>query len=316
MKDHTILLAIIFFGHALSAQEQAKVSVAQFRGGKDCAVSFTFDDGNKDNCTIAAPELEKRGWRGTFWLNCSRIHGEIKQQRHRVTWDDVRAMHATGHEMSSHGWDHKRLPDLSVKEAMEEIEKNDSAIIANIGVKPVTYCFAYNAMNDEVLALASKGRVGVRTRQYAFGEQSSDLQLRERMDKSIVEGDWAVWMTHGLTRGYDHFSDVSRFASFLDYVKQYEDKIWVATFRDVAAYIAERDAIRLTLKHRKNKVIVCPSLPLDAGLFDVPLTMCVENCADCVSVQQDGKHLEVYRTGTKMYFEFNPYGGKISIIYN
>ena len=309
---YSLFLCLVLSVSALLAQVPVKVSVAKYSAGKECAVSFTFDDGNKDNCTMAAPELEKRGWRGTFWLNCSRIPDELKQQSHRVTWDDVRAMHMTGHEMSSHGWDHKRLPDLPYEEVMEEIEKNDSAIFSNIGVRPVTYCFAYNAMNEETLALASKGRVGVRTRQYAFGEQSSDAQLRARMDKSIREGDWAVWMTHGLTRGYDHFSDVSRFASFLDYVKQHEDKIWVATFKDVAAYVAERDSVVLTPIQKKHKIVAYPSLSLDPGLFNMPLTMRVEGCRK-VRASQDGKLLEVYFKGENAYFEFNPHGGRIVI---
>ena len=312
---YTIILSLILSGSALLAQAPVKVYVAKYGNGKECAVSFTFDDGNKDNCTMAAPELEKRGWRGTFWLNCSRIPGEVRQQSHRVTWDDVRAMHDSGHEMSSHGWDHKRLPDLPHEEMVEEIEKNDSAIFANIGVRPVTYCFAYNAMNEESLALVSRGRVGVRTRQYAFGEQSSDTRLRELMDRSILEGDWAVWMTHGLTRGYDHFSDVSRFTSFLDYVKEREDRIWVATFRDVAAYVAERDAIILTYTTKRHKVVVNPSLSLDAGLFNMPLTMCVEGCRQ-VRALQDGKRLEVYCRGENACFEFNPHGGKITIRYD
>ena len=310
----SVFLALVLSGSSLLAQEPVKVSVAQYMFGKECATSFTFDDGNKDNYTIAVPELEKRGWRGTFWLNCSRIPGEIRQQSHRVTWDDVRAMHAAGHEMSNHGWDHKRLPDLTHEEMLIEMEKNDSAIFVNTGVRPITYCYAYNAFNDEVLALASKGRVGTRTRQYPFGEQSSDEQLRERMDKSILEGDWAVWMTHGLTRGYDHFSDVSRFPSFLDYVKQHEDRIWVATFKDVAAYVAERDSIIITRKYRKRKVEITPSLTLDAALFNLPLTMCVEGIAD-FKARQDGKYLDVYFKGGKGYFEFNPHGGKIIIRY-
>ncbi len=36
------------------------------------------------------------------------------------------------------------------------MEKNDSAIFANIGVMPVTYCYPYNYKTDEIVALASK----------------------------------------------------------------------------------------------------------------------------------------------------------------
>ena len=311
----SVLVIFIVTAGILPAQDSLKVSVARYMYGKDCAVSFTFDDGNKDNFTIAAPELEKRGWRGTFWLNCSRIPGEVNQQKHRMTWDDVRMMHASGHEMSSHGWDHKRLPSIPYEEAREEIEENDSAIFANIGVRPVTYCYAYNAVNEKILALASKGRVGTRVRQYPFGEQSSDEQLRRRMDKSVQEGDWAVWMTHGLTRGYDHFKDTSRFSSFLDYVKILEEHIWVAVFKDVAAYVAERDAVTLIQRHKKRKLVIFPSLHLDADLYNMPLTMKVEGCPGLEAVQ-DRKNLMVYGKDGDAYFEFNPRGGKIIIRYD
>ena len=249
-------------GLSVSAQD-VKVSVAKYRDGKACATSFTFDDGNKDNFTIAAPELEKRGWRGTFWLNCSRIPGEVRGSKIKMTWDDVAVLHQRGHEMSNHGWDHKKLTKIPYEEAVEEIEKNDSAIFAHTGMRPTTFCYAYNAKNPQIIALASKGRVGTRTRQYVFGERSSDEQLRQRMDKSIAEQDWAVWMTHGITRGYDYFKDPSRYTSFLDYVKEREDKIWVGTFREVAAYIAERDAVRLKQRVKGRRISVTPSLDLD-----------------------------------------------------
>lgn len=302
----------ILVGLSVSAQD-VKVSVAKYRDGKACATSFTFDDGNKDNFTIAAPELEKRGWRGTFWLNCSRIPGEVLGKKSKMTWDDVRVMHQRGHEMSNHGWDHKNLTKISYEEAVVDIEKNDSAIFANIGVRPTTFCYAYNAKNPEIIALASKGRVGTRTRQYAFGEQSPDQQLRQRMDKAIEEEDWAVWMTHGITRGYDYFKDPSRYTSFLDYVKRHEDKIWVGTFHEVAAYVAERDAVRIEQSVKGGRrICVTPSLDLDPVLYNMPLTMKVEG-ASKVKARQDGKKLAVvYRDGSA-FFDFDPYGGAVRL---
>ena len=301
----------ILVGLSMEAQD-VKVSVAKYRDGKTCAVSFTFDDGNKDNFTIAAPELEKRGWRGTFWLNCSRIPGEVLGKKSKMTWDDVRDMHQRGHEMSNHGWDHKNLTKIPYEEAVIDIEKNDSAIFANIGVRPATFCYAYNAKTPEIMALASKGRVGTRTRQYAFGEQSPDQQLRQRMDKAIAEEDWAVWMTHAIVRGYDCFKDPARYTSFLDYVKEREDKIWVGTFREVAAYVAERDAVRLEQTVKGNRISVTPSLDLDPELYNMPLTMKVEGVSG-VKAKQGGKRLTVvYRDGSAI-FDFDPYGGTIRL---
>ena len=42
------------------------VYVTKFRGNKPAAISFTFDDGDLDHALLVGPELEKRGYRGTF----------------------------------------------------------------------------------------------------------------------------------------------------------------------------------------------------------------------------------------------------------
>ena len=102
MKSVVISALCILMGLSVSAQD-VKVSVAKYRDGKACTTSFTFDDGNKDNFTIAAPELEKRGWRGTFWLNGAKIPGEVHASMVTMTWDDVTVLHQRGHEMSNHG---------------------------------------------------------------------------------------------------------------------------------------------------------------------------------------------------------------------
>ena len=221
-------------------------------------------------------------------------------------------LHSRGHEISNHGWRHLKLTEVSLEDAVREIERNDSAILAHTGVRPVTFCYSYNAKNDEVVALASKGRVGTRMFQSAFGEQSSDKQLRARMEKTVAGGGWLVWMTHGLTEGYDHFKDLSRYASFLDYVKGREDQIWVGTFRDVAAYIAERDAIEIEVTGKGRRMKVTSLLNLDPTLYNVPLTMSVETTSG-VRVRQSGRSLDVFYRDGKAYFDFNPHGGKIII---
>ena len=291
-----------------------EVSIARYKDGKKCATSFTFDDGNRDNYTIAAPELEKRGIRGTFWLNCASIQGEIKGKEYKMTWDDVCDLHGKGHEMSNHGWSHKNLTEISLEEAKAEIEKNDSALFVHIGVKPVTFCYAHNARNQEIEVLASEGRVGTRTFQYRFGEMSPDTELRERMDKVIRNGAWAVWMTHGITIGYDHFEDPSRFTAFLDYVKEREASIWIGTFKDVSTYITERDAVKLDVVKKGKKFIVTPSMALDKTLYNMPLSMCITNVS-AIDAVQDGKKLTaVYKDG-RAFIDINPHGGKIIISY-
>ena len=307
----TVLIAALFVCLSANSQE-TKVSVSRFKDGKACASSFTFDDGTRDNYTIAAPELERLGWRGTFWLNCSKLQGEIHGKPNKMTWDDVCDLHARGHEVSNHGWEHKNLKNISYEEAVAEIHKNDSALFAHTGVMPTTFCYPYNAKNDEIVALASKGRVGTRTFQFSFGQRSNDEKSRTRIENAIKDGTWAVWMTHGITEGYDYFEDQSRFFSFLQYVKEREAHIWVATFREVAAYIAERDAVQLSEQKKGKNIYVVPSCDLDPSLYDMPLTMCVAG-ETRVRVWQDGHRLPVLTKDGNSYFDFNPYGGRIRV---
>lgn len=314
MKRFILILCATFIGLSLSAQSDINVSVAKYKGGKVCATSFTFDDGNKDNYTIGAHELDKRGWKGTFWLVCSRIPGEARASQKAMSWEDVTDLHKRGHEMSNHGWSHKNLVEISYDEAAIEIEKNDSALFAHLGVRPVTFCYPYNKRNPKIEALALKGRVGTRTFQYPFDGRYPVSKFHERMDKTIADGGWAVWMTHGVAQGKFGFKELTDFTSFLDYVKQNEDKIWVGTFKDVATYVAERDAVTLKINNKKGKVNVTPSLPLDSKLFNAPLTMCVEGIVP-IKVTQGKTVIEVTRVDKKAYFDFNPRGGKIVITY-
>lgn len=71
---------------------------------------------------------------------------------------------------------------LTLEQVKSEIEKNDSAIFANIGVMPVTYCYPYNYKTDEIVALASKNRVGTRTKQISIGGKSTPQRFAKWLE--------------------------------------------------------------------------------------------------------------------------------------
>ena len=60
-----------------------------------CAISLTFDDGMHSQLEIAAPRMEDRGFRGTFYLN---PRGEDWQDR-LAAWQPLQA---AGHEIGNH----------------------------------------------------------------------------------------------------------------------------------------------------------------------------------------------------------------------
>lgn len=316
MKTFLITLLCVFFYSGFSSGADWNVSVAKYRHDKVCAISNTFDDGLAEHYTLAAPQLEQRGFRGTFFINGSKVN---KDERHikdttRVTWPQLKEMAEKGHEISNHGWAHRNFAKFPFEVLKEDILKNDSAIYAHVGVMPRTYAYPNNTKQGEAMAFVARNRVGTRLKQRSVGSKRTARDLEKWMETLIKTGDWGVGMTHGLTYGYDAFGNPQRLWEHWEQVKANEDKIWVGTFREVVSYLKERDAIRLTVTEKKNKLHVVPELPLDKELFTEPLTMVVEGgTMKKVSARQGKKKLSVQLRSDKAFFDFDPFGGEIIV---
>lgn len=316
MKTFLITLLCVFFYSGFSSGADWNVSVAKYRHDKVCAISYTFDDGLAEHYTLAAPQLEQRGFRGTFFINGSKVN---KDERHikdttRVTWPQLKEMAEKGHEISNHGWAHRNFAKFPFEVLKEDILKNDSAIYAHVGVMPRTYAYPNNTKQGEAMAFVARNRVGTRLKQRSVGSKRTARDLEKWMETLIKTGDWGVGMTHGLTYGYYAFGNPQRLWEHWEQVKANEDKIWVGTFREVVSYLKERDAIRLTVTEKKNKLHVVPELPLDKELFTEPLTMVVEGgTMKKVSARQGKKKLSVQLRSDKAFFDFDPFGGEIIV---
>lgn len=316
MKTFLISLLTLFFCSGLSFGTDHKVYVARYRGDKACAISYTFDDGLAEHYTMAAPQLERRGFRGTFFINGSKVN---KDSRHvkdttRVTWPQLREMARNGHEISNHGWAHRNFAKFPFAVIKEDILKNDSAIFANTGIMPRTFAYPNNTKQGEAMDFVVQNRVGTRLKQRSVGSKRTARDLEKWMNTLVKTGDWGVGMTHGLTYGYDAFRNPQPLWEHWDRVKANEDKIWVGTFREVASYIKEREAIRLNVTEKKDKLYVIPFMELDEELFTEPLTMVVESGAmKKVTARQGRKKLPVRLKDGKALFDFNPSGGRIIV---
>ena len=231
-----------------------------------------------------------------FYSGFSKVN---KDERHikdttRVTWPQLKEMAEKGHEISNHGWAHRNFAKFPFEVLKEDILKNDSAIYAHVGVMPRTYAYPNNTKQGEAMAFVARNRVGTRLKQRSVGSKRTARDLEKWMETLIKTGDWGVGMTHGLTYGYDAFGNPQRLWEHWEQVKANEDKIWVGTFHEVVSYLKEREAIRLTVTEKKNKLHVVPELPLDKELFTEPLTMVVEGgTMKKVSARQGKKKLSV-----------------------
>lgn len=299
-----------------SEPQNINIHIAKYKGDKACAISYTFDDGLKEHYTLVAPRLEKLGFRGTFWVNGSKINENKNSivDTTRMTWGELKEMAINGHEVSNHGWAHKNFGRHSIEEIKEDIYKNDSAIYTNIGIMPRTFCYPHNTKTPEGVKLASENRVGTRIKQRSIGSKSTPEDLEKWVNTLIETNDWGVGMTHGLTYGYDAFVNPQRFWDHLDNVKAQEDKIWVGTFEEVSAYAKEQESTELKITEEKKGFIITPKLSLDKNLFTEPLTAVVEiKGIKKASVKQGKKKLKTQIYPNKVLFDFDPFGGPIEI---
>jgi hypothetical protein len=273
-----------------------------------------------EHYTLVFPKFEKLGFKATFWVNGKTIEDYEKglpNHTPRASWKNLKIMAEHGHEISNHGWGHKNLVNFPLEEGRVDIERNDSAILANIGELPITYCYPNNSKSPEAIKMASVNRVGTRTRQLQVGSKSTTKNLNYRIDSLLTYREWEVVMIHGITIGYDAFKSDSIFWNHLDKVKTLENKIWVANFRDVAAYTAEQQNIKLETIRKDKKWIVKPVSTLDKKLFKYPLTMVLQkNGIQKLSVKQGQKKLAVEILPNKAMFDFDPNGEKIKIVFN
>lgn len=289
---------------------QTDIHVARYCGDRQCAISYTFDDGLLEHYTMVRPKFNELGLKATFCIIGSKI-GRDHKGTPCMTWEQLREMAADGHEITSHGFKHQSMEKLSGEAMRYEVQHNDTLIYQKVGIFPRTYFYPGNKKTPEGLEFCSKDRVGTRTFQVSLGSKRDSLWLDKWVNGLLKKCEWGVTMTHGITTGYDCFPEPQVFWNHLEQVAKMQDRIWVATFQDVSAYVAERDSIRLDIQQSKNTVTITPSLPLDGSLFTHPLTMVVS--CEVVEAKQDKQKLPHTKKEGKTLFDFNPNGGKIQL---
>ncbi len=312
----TLIVSLATTGFSFG-QDTLAIKIAKFKDNKDCAISYTFDDGLKEHATLVAPFLNSIGLTGTFVINGSKIN---KDDNHitdttRMTWTELKKMASEGHEISNHGWAHRNFGKFTLAEIQEDILKNDSAVFANIGIMPRTFAYPNNTKTVEGVKLAAENRVGTRTFQRSLGGKSTTEDLEKWVSKLLKDHDWGVTMTHGITYGYDHFTSQHILWEHLKKVKAMEDKVWVGTFHDVISYVTERDSTILsTKKIGEGHYLLTTTCSLDKNLFKENLTaLIVKKGIKAVQIRQGKSKIKPVVTGDQILFAFDPFGGTIDI---
>jgi peptidoglycan/xylan/chitin deacetylase (PgdA/CDA1 family) len=219
-----------------------------------------------------------------------------------LTWQAVKGYAAQGHEFGSHTITHPRLSVLTEPNLIYELEKSKEDILKQLGER---YTFSaecpYGTEDERVMSYAYKIYPALRNRmpekyleelnrsentqpgtlnkEYVQWQRGATTKTPLALMKSWVDTvaahkkDWLVLVFHGVDGvGWEALPH-EMLQEYFGYIKQHDDKVWIATFADVTKYMRERMHATVNVKETGNKIMVDLTHSLDKSMYDIPLTL-------------------------------------------
>lgn len=229
-------------------------------------------------------------------------HNDEYRDAHGTTWATIKKYAAQGHEFASHMVTHPRLAALDETNMMYEMEKSRLDILNHLGLK---YTFSaegpFGTENERAVTYLAKvypalrnrmpepwlkeidrgnkdtpGNTGKEYVQYQRGATTkTPLPLMKAwVDTTMNRKDtWLVLTHHGVEGiGWEALPR-QELDEYFTYIKNHEDKLWVATFGDVTKYMRERQSAKVQSNLSNGKITVKVSHPLNKTFYTMPLTL-------------------------------------------
>jgi peptidoglycan/xylan/chitin deacetylase (PgdA/CDA1 family) len=137
-------------------------------------LAITFDDGHLSDHTIAAPQLEERGFTATFFIACAFMGrpGYLRREH-------VRELRVRGFEIGSHGLTHKRLSEVAPAELWREALDSKRRLEDLVGADVTSFALPRGAYNDAVLqALWAAGYRRIMTSDFGYARRQDSVMHR------------------------------------------------------------------------------------------------------------------------------------------
>ncbi len=148
-------------------------------------VMLTFDDGDLDQYTVAAPELEKHGFKGAFFIMTVAIGRHGKQPYMDKT--QIKDLSDRGHAIGAHTWDHHNVKKYQGDDWKIQVDEPKTKLEGIIG-KPVKYfAYPFGLWNREALPeLQKRGYVAA----FTLADKRDDTMPLYTVRRIIAGGQW------------------------------------------------------------------------------------------------------------------------------
>ncbi len=325
----SIALALPTWAADTTAIPVPRIEIARFAGNRVAAVSYTFDDGTMGHYTVAAPTLERYGFRGTFGVIVRKTADDPdaaaklataggKNDARRISWQEWRELAARGHEVANHGLDHRGLPALTEPELEREVEDARRIVTEKVG-RPLTFIYPGNGRNPRVRDFVLRNHIAARDREERFGGPGFSVEKANGIvDKAIKAGQSIVIMSHAVAEvGYQPVSR-EELDGHLQYVSTLKDRIWVDTLANVARYVRARDSATVQIQRSESEsVTYALASPLDPVVFNAPLTCLIQAGGPLISASArrgpGGVALPATVSGNQVLVDVVPGPGSVTV---
>jgi peptidoglycan/xylan/chitin deacetylase (PgdA/CDA1 family) len=219
-----------------------------------------------------------------------------------LTWEALEALAARGFEFSSHTITHPRLAVLDDANLDYELEKSREDILDHLGpAHAFTVECPFGTEDERVvrraLALypASRNRMPEpfleELNRWSDKDPASSAKAYVQWQRGVLaatpmaemkgwvntagrrDNIWVVLVFHGVDGVGWEPKTGAELEEYFGYIGSLQDRLWVATFRDVTKYMRERMAGRVTTVRKGETIEVDLRHDLPAGVYDLPLTL-------------------------------------------
>ena len=172
-------------------------------------VSFTFDDVPASAVHNAAPILEERGARGS-WYVCAGLFGQDGHMGRYADAGEVGALVERGHEVGCHTFKHIDCARVHEADLIADVERNDD-ILRSLGARPSHFAFPYGELSSRAKGVLGERYGSLRGVQSGIVRNGGDrnqlpsvgvqgpggeAQGRAWLDRLASGGGWLILFTH------------------------------------------------------------------------------------------------------------------------
>ena len=266
VKNYLVFFVFLILSSCQVDNDEIPIALKSFEVSKwpfdfDSAISFIWDDNNKDHYQKISPLFDLYGFKASYGI----ISGYLNSEKHVLGYKSILS---NGHELMSHSHTHFPVESLSNEDIIFELSESKKIINKVFDITPISYVHPNNrtnefynlSLNDYYLYSRIYNPTFLDPNFIANSGAGTDYNRFLYIHSLNVETkNWIVIAAHGVD-GYG-FNPLSYedLDNFLLYLFKYK-KTWVDTYSKIALYNDVRQKVNLNYE---NNIITFSKMNLD-----------------------------------------------------